>query len=197
MADPDAVLYLVRHGRTMLNASGALRGRLDPPLDEIGLSEAQALAQSFTGRGITAVVSSPLLRARQTAQPIADACGVSVGIDARLADRDYGPWAGTIPEKLRSRFGSLDDAPDVETAASLLARALAAVEAIVARPASTPTVIVAHDAVNRALLHHFAPSLGDVDSIPQRTGCWNRLDRSDGRWLAGAVNASPTGDRAR
>lgn len=194
MSEADAVMYLVRHGRTSLNASGAFRGRLDPPLDEIGMAEAEALAGRFDGRGVTAVVSSPLLRARQTAEPIAAVSGVTVEIDDRFVDRDYGPWASTTPDELHRRFGSVDDAPGVETRQSLSARALEAVTSIVGRDGPAHIVIVAHEALNRTVLSHLVPALGDEDSISQRTGCWNRLDWSDGHWIAVVIDSVPAGE---
>src|SRR6266511_4128686 len=66
------VVYLVRHGRTPLNAAGLLRGRLDPPLDDTGAQEAAALGRVFQGVTAASVFSSPLVRARQTAAAIAD-----------------------------------------------------------------------------------------------------------------------------
>jgi len=59
------VLYLVRHGRTDANAKGLLQGRLDPPLDEVGRKQAEAIAALIGD--VDEVISSPLLRARQTA----------------------------------------------------------------------------------------------------------------------------------
>jgi broad specificity phosphatase PhoE len=67
--DPDCTrVYLVRHGQTPLNESGVLRGLLDPPLDEAGHRQAQRLAAALSPRIPVAVIASPLLRARQTAQ---------------------------------------------------------------------------------------------------------------------------------
>jgi broad specificity phosphatase PhoE len=93
------VLIVVRHGRTELNASGRLLGRLDPPLDEVGERQAAAVAALLArpphhdGR-VTRVVSSPLLRARATAAAIAGAAGVEVEVDDRWVEVDYGEFDG-------------------------------------------------------------------------------------------------------
>lgn len=63
-------LFLVRHGRTSLNAAGLLRGELDVPLDPSGETEAAELGRSFREVGLEAVVSSPLVRAVETASPL-------------------------------------------------------------------------------------------------------------------------------
>lgn len=77
--------------RTALNAAGVLRGRLDPPLDDVGEHQARALGALFADVSVAAVVSSPLQRASQTAQPIADATGAPLVCDDAFVDRDYGP----------------------------------------------------------------------------------------------------------
>ena len=79
---------LVRHGRTDVNARGLLQGRLDPPLDEVGYVQAAEVAKSI-GRA-DRVISSPLLRARETAE----AFGVPVEIDERWIELDYGELDG-------------------------------------------------------------------------------------------------------
>lgn len=62
-------IYLARHGQTVHNAGRILQGpRLDGPLSELGVRQAQALAQALEGHPVTAVYTSPLLRARQTAE---------------------------------------------------------------------------------------------------------------------------------
>src|SRR5579872_4764624 len=92
------VVYLVRHGQTPLNESGVLRGLADPPLDETGRRQAERLGAALGPRGLAAVFSSPLVRARQTAQPVGDQAGLEVAVDQCLLDRDYGPWTGISSE---------------------------------------------------------------------------------------------------
>jgi broad specificity phosphatase PhoE len=82
------VLYVLRHGRTAANASGLLLGRLDPPLDDLGREQATAAA-AVVGR-VDRVISSPLLRARETAA----AFGLDVEVDERWIELDYGDWDG-------------------------------------------------------------------------------------------------------
>jgi broad specificity phosphatase PhoE len=103
-------VYLVRHGQTPLNESGVLRGLLDPPLDEAGHLQAGRLGAVLGPQMPSVIVTSPLLRARQTAQPVADRAGREVTTDRRLLDRDYGQWTGTDRETVVARWGSVDDA---------------------------------------------------------------------------------------
>ena len=71
---------------------------------------------------------------------------------------------------------------------------LEAVTSIVGRDGPAHIVIVAHEALNRTVLSHLVPALGDEDSISQRTGCWNRLDWSDGHWIAVVIDSVPAGE---
>jgi len=192
---PDVVVYLVRHGRTPLNAEGILRGRLDPPLDDAGRAEAAVLGDLFVDVPLAAVVTSPLSRARETAQPIAAATGAPLEVDPALTDRDYGPWAGTRQDEVEGRFGSLDAAPGIEPAAVFAARVADALNRLADRWAPGPIAVVAHVAVNRYALARLVPGLGSPVDIPQHTGCWNRLVRANGSWSAPIVDGIPSDGR--
>jgi broad specificity phosphatase PhoE len=107
-------VFLVRRGRTALNAAGRLRSHLDPPFDDVGQDEAPAVAAALWEWRIVKILSSPLLRALQTAGAIAEAVGVPVTAVDDLIDRDYGRWSGELEAAVVARFGSLDAAPGVE-----------------------------------------------------------------------------------
>lgn len=178
-------VYLARHGRTKLNAQDRLRGLSDPPLDEIGIAEAARLADALASKHPTAVIFSPLQRAVATAQAIGAASGAPVTVDVRLNDRDYGPMTGRLRDEVEREYGSLDSAPGVEPLAALAARARQAFFELVADYGPGSTVMVSHDAFNRALLGQLDPSLSDVE---QRTACWNQLSRVDGQWRVDAYD---------
>ncbi len=95
--------FLVRHGRTALNAEGRFRGRQDPPLDEVGRNQAAEAARTLRSIGLVAVYTSPLLRAVQTAEAVAQAAGVHVTVLEGLIDLDYGHWEGLTEDEARRR----------------------------------------------------------------------------------------------
>lgn len=172
------LVYLVRHGRTHLNAEGRLRGRADPELDDAGRHEVARTADALAGCGAAGVVTSPLTRAVQTAVAIEGRLHVKHVVDPRLADRDYGPQTGRTEAEVVAEFGSLDAAPGVEPGADLAARAMAALREAAARFAPAPVAVVSHDAVIRCLLRQIDP---EVDpAVP--TACWQLLELRDGRW---------------
>lgn len=88
-------LVLVRHGSTAHSADKRFSGRNDLPLDDAGRSQAVALARRLAAFGeIAAVMTSPLLRAVQTAQTIASALSIDLNVDEGFAEADFGAWEG-------------------------------------------------------------------------------------------------------
>ena len=184
-------VYLIRHGRTDLNTDGRLRGRIDPPLDEVGRAQADRLARLFTATTLDAVLTSPLQRAVQTAISLAASTNAPLEPVTAFLDRDYGPWNGQPRTEVERRYGSLDMAPGVETRPALERRVLAGLKAAGEQHAGRTVAIVAHDAVNRALLARVDGRFGDPELMPQRTGCWNRLRQAGGRWRVLVIDAVP------
>jgi len=185
------LVYLVRHGQTPLNESGVLRGLADPALDETGRGQAERLGAALGPRGLAAVIASPLLRARQTAQPVAGRAGLQVAVDQCLLDRDYGPWTGISRESVTDRWGSVDRAPGGEPRPEVRDRAVRGLTGIARRYPDCTVVVVSHDAVNREVLAAFDAGLGDPDAIPQDNGCYNTLEWRGGRWAVLGVNEIP------
>jgi probable phosphoglycerate mutase len=102
-------LLLVRHGQSEWNAAGRWQGQADPPLTDLGRAQARAAARAIGG--VDAVFSSDLLRARETAEVIADCIGVGPVIeDPGLRERDAGEWSGLTRDDIHERFpGYLPD----------------------------------------------------------------------------------------
>lgn len=175
---PTNAVILVRHGRTKLNREERLRGHLDPSLDLEGKREVHQLARVLAACNFAKIISSPLQRARQTAVAIDQMHHLGVTSDDRLIDRDYADFAGERRDDVIERFGSLDAAPGVEPAAAVLARAVELLDELIPALGSGVTVLVSHDAVNKAVL----TSLSHATDIGQRTACWNLIIREDEQW---------------
>lgn len=186
-------LFLVRHGRTELNAAGLLRGEIDVPLDPVGKKEAAQLGKAF-GEISLDVVSSPLARAVATAQALV-ADPRSVRLDDPLRDRTYGSWAGHAPAELVEAFGSVDRTPRVEPRGEVEARARDALVDALHVDESCEAVnvaLVTHDAILRILLGMLLPDL-DADKVALPTGSWSELHRTDEpiRWCAVSLGTTP------
>jgi broad specificity phosphatase PhoE len=151
---------LVRHGQTERSAQLAYSGRLDIPLTDTGREQAQRAAATLAGTGIDAVVTSPLVRARDTAQAIAAAAGVPLTVDERLTEIDYGLFEGLDRAGAGAKFGqAFDDwradpfgspVPGMETLPEALERARAATADALA--AHAHPVIVGHQGILRIVL---------------------------------------------
>jgi broad specificity phosphatase PhoE len=138
------VLILIRHGRTALNASGRLQGRIDEPLDDVGHLQAKAVAERVGV--VDELIASPLLRARETA----DAFGVSYEIDARWIELAYGVYdgmpTGDVPSDVwRSWREDPEFEPEGgESLAALDLRVRAACEDLMERARDRSVAVVSH-----------------------------------------------------
>lgn len=102
------MIYLLRHGRTAFNEEGRLQGHVDSPLTELGHSQARragtTLARLIGEPAGWRIVSSPLGRARATAEAVRQALGLeTVEVDARLIELSWGDWDGQLRAELRAR----------------------------------------------------------------------------------------------
>jgi probable phosphoglycerate mutase len=182
-------VFLVRHGRTALNAAGLLRGLADVELDATGRQEARSLGQLFEHVELAQVVTSPLQRAHATGAAVAATTGAAISVDDRLRDRDYGAWTSRSMDDLMAEFADPDEAPGVEPAGAVVSRALAALQDAAAAYAGKAMALVAHDVVNRLMLSRLS-GLRPAD-VPQPTACWNRLVLVEGNWEVQVMGALP------
>lgn len=101
-------LILARHGETESNRDQLALGRLDVPLNDTGCLQAKALASVLREAPIAAVYSSPLVRARATAEAIAAEHGLSICVEDGLTEMDVGEMDGhAIPEMMKLHAGFL------------------------------------------------------------------------------------------
>jgi broad specificity phosphatase PhoE len=99
-------LLLARHGQTDLNTDERWQGRMDAPLNATGFAQAEQLVLSLPG-GIDALVVSPMLRARQTAEPVARALGLEPTLDADFRERDFGLFEGLTADEAAQQYPAL------------------------------------------------------------------------------------------
>jgi probable phosphoglycerate mutase len=97
-------LVLVRHGETDWNLSGRAQGHADIPLNATGRDQARAVARVLAGFGPVRLWSSDLVRARQTAEAIAEATGLPIECDPMLRERDLAARAGLTLEELAEHY---------------------------------------------------------------------------------------------
>lgn len=94
-------LLVIRHGQTEWSRTGRHTGRTDIGLTDTGRDEARAAARTLSGWNLARAYTSPLSRARETAELVAPACGLTV--DADLVEWDYGDYEGESTPQTRER----------------------------------------------------------------------------------------------
>ncbi|WP_428541883.1 histidine phosphatase family protein [Rhodopila sp.] len=142
--------WFLRHGETDWNAQDLSQGNVDIPLNETGLAQARSASLLLRNRGIKAIISSPLSRARVTADIAAAELGLPVQIDDGLREVSFGVQEGKpMAEWFQPWVDGLLTPAGAETFPALTARAVAAINRCISRP---PIVlVVAHGALFRAL----------------------------------------------
>ncbi|GHO43157.1 histidine phosphatase family protein [Ktedonospora formicarum] len=158
-------VLIVRHGQTTWNTEHRLPGQLPGvALNERGHQQAARLAEALTVLPISAIISSPLERARDTAAYIAKGRDLPIQIEPDLADTDVGPWAGKVISELAKEDPAWSAyvkdptiAPEgVETFPHAQQRVVAAVERWLAQDGTGAyPVFVAHADVIKLLLAHY------------------------------------------
>jgi len=97
-------LIIARHGETDWNVNEVFRGRLDIELNETGHKQARLMADYLAGTRLSAVYSSPLKRALETAQAVAGRQGIEVTASPELTDMDFGEWQGLSIKTVRDEY---------------------------------------------------------------------------------------------
>lgn len=160
------MLIVVRHGRTAENVAGRLLGHHDAELDAVGEQQAAAVAAWLGDVG--RVVSSPLARARATAE----AFGRDVDVDERWIELDYGELDTLSPADVagdvwtRWREDPHFAPPGGESLHDLGQRVRAAAEDLLAESAHHDVVVVTHVSPIKAVLSW---ALGGIDQVAFRT----------------------------
>lgn len=189
-------LLLVRHGRTRHNAERRIVGRMDVPLDDTGLAQADAFGRAYAPLERAGLYSSPLKRAFQTASALGTPTRI-VG----LQELDQGDWEGELGADMMKRHPEIfaawaQDPSDVripggETLRECQARALRALDRVVrSHRAGDTVVVVAHQMVLAStLLHMQGRPLREVRAMHQGNTATNALSwHADDGWQVHRIN---------
>ena len=156
-------VYLVRHGQTDWNLAKRLQALSDIPLNENGIKQAEMVHLRLQSDGVEfdAVFSSPLSRARKTAEIVAKRSQVSIQVDERLREIALGDYEGLSEQDLKDELGQSysdwrakrfdDPAPSGEDFQSAYSRALEFLQERVERGENRNSLIVGHQGINMAI----------------------------------------------
>ncbi len=169
------VALLMRHGETAWNRQGRVMGRNPVELDEPGRAQVAAAIELVRSVKPELIVSSPLVRARQSAQIIADGLGgVPILEEPLIAEVQYGRWEGmtyheliTDPDYLSYREEPINSpTPGGETIPEVQARGVEAVSRVLKQNEGGRVLFVSHGDIIRTVLCHFmALELGEFRRI--------------------------------
>ena len=194
-------ILLVRHGETEWNRIRRFQGRADLPLNEQGRRQAEALALALKDEPLTAIYSSPLLRAKETAELIKTFHPlVPLYEDGGLIEMDLGDLDGVEASKWRSRYPDLVEVwrsrpgsmrmPGGESLQEVQARAINTMERIanLYLPGSS-LLLCSHNFVNRTILcFALGISLDRFRDVQQDPAALNVLCRKGEQWIAELIN---------
>ncbi|WP_121032513.1 histidine phosphatase family protein [Terracoccus luteus] len=182
---------IIRHGQTDWNRLGLFQGSSDTPLNDTGRQQARDLVPVLQASGIewSAVVSSPLFRARETAGIVAEGLGLRLGAAYdELVERDYGRHEGQ-PDETEKKSD-----PSVEPLESVVLRGVAGLDRVARDHGDAHVVVVAHGSIIRYTLARLAgrpmPTIAN--------GLLTTLERTPaGEWRVDVVNGTPVEVRSQ
>lgn len=192
-------IYLVRHGQTAWNKEEIFRGRTDVPLDETGRRQAVLAGEYFKEMEIHRVYSSPLARAWETAQKIAQIHHLKVLPLKGILDMSFGKWEGQPHQDIQKNDKEtyriwkeephLVRLPGGESLNDVRARAMAALEEVIQSHSGKTVVLVSHRVVNKVLI---CGILGLDNShfwqIAQDTTAINLIQYKNGKYILSLMN---------
>jgi len=193
-------LYIIRHGQTAWNREEVFRGTRDIPLNEVGLEEAAALADTLRETRFDALYTSPLSRARQTADAVAKYQGLLPEIEPLLTDLNFGAWQGKAHEEVKRKYPELYQTwitmpeqarfPDGESLQIVLNHADALLTKLQAACRGQTIGLFTHRVVCKVLICRLLGlELGSFWQIEQSTTCLNSFRFKEDLWICEVLNS--------
>ena len=150
------MIYLVRHGQTDWNVKKRTQGHTDISLNDIGRRQAEDLQKKLENLDVSKIISSDLLRAKETAQIINDKMNVSIVFDSSLREINYGDSEGVVRETLNPEiwdtFNNNPEKLNAEPISSVYARIKALFETL--DDSNENILIVTHGGALRVIMHY-------------------------------------------
>ena len=202
MDERPTLIYLLRHGETVLAEPRRFVGHLDVPLSARGEAQCERQAHRLKGVGLAAVYSSDLVRAVRSAQIVGVPHGLTPKTLPALREMDMGRWEGLTaadldarePEVFKDWMTGVGEYPfpEGEDVGRLVARAWPAFEAIATEHAGQAVAVVAHAGPNRAILcRALGLPLTRLSAFGQDYASLTLLEHTAARWRLLRLNEAP------
>jgi len=184
-------IYLIRHGQTDWNLQGRFQGREDTPLNETGIEQAKECGLALAGEKFKAVITSPLIRARKTAEIIAELVQAEEFIiDEAIIERDFKAVSGMTKEEREAYYasGGIDDKEPFE---DLCSRMIDSLEKNGRKYYPDNIIMVSHGASINSVLSVLSNGKTGTGKLWLKNTCINIIDcDKDGRLTLEHVNLS-------
>lgn len=149
----ETILGLLRHGQTDWNIDLRLQGTADIPMNRFGVSQIQRAAQFLSAQPWDLVLSSPLGRARQSADIVAAELGIQrLEIEPLLLERSFGVGEGLTYAEWGEKYSKLDEIPGAESATAVTERSRVLLQHIESNFKGARVLAVSHGALIRFVL---------------------------------------------
>ena len=184
-------IYLIRHGETDWNLIGKVQGREDIPLNNTGRKQAMSCATALKGKGIMNIISSPLIRALETASIISnETVNTQIIVDEDLIERDFGEMSGVTYDHKRY-FDIFDYEESMESLENVSKRLLACIHRYAVKYSGQDIIMVSHGAAINSVI--MALTKGDKGSGKTRlkNACISILTYEDNDINLGLFNLTP------
>lgn len=162
-------ICLVRHGETDWNANGKLQGQTNIPLNNTGKKQAEKCRDYLLRAHWDVMISSPLIRAKETAEIINNALELPMIIMDHFKERHFGQGEGLRREERNLLYPNFIF-PNMETQEELISRIESGLEEITQRFPGSNVVLVAHGALINAIIHMFHPNEKDIGVVKLLNG---------------------------
>lgn len=181
-------IYLIRHGQTDWNLEGRFQGREDIALNENGIHQAVECGKALDGERFKAVITSPLVRARKTAEIIAEELLIKqMIIDEAITERDFKKVSGMTPKE-REAFYASGEKDDKEPWEELSGRMISSLKKYAKRFDDSNIIMVSHGASINSVLSVLSNGVTGTGKILLKNACINIIDYEDGHLKLGPYN---------
>ena len=149
----ETLLGLLRHGQTDWNIDLRLQGTADIPMNPVGIAQIETAAQELAQHNWDYVLSSPLGRAKQSAEIVSSQLGIEqIAIEPLLLERSFGIGEGLTYAEWGEKYAKLDEIPGAESASDVARRSRLLLEHISREFAGARVLAVSHGALIRFVL---------------------------------------------
>lgn len=190
-------IYLIRHGQTDWNLEGRFQGREDIMLNETGIVQAEECGRALAGEAFKAIITSPLARAKKTAEIIAGIIQVKqVIVDEAITERDFKAVSGMTKAE-REAFYASGGIDDKEPWEALCSRMMESIMKYARQYYNDNIIMISHGASINSVLSVLSNGETGTGKLLLKNTCINIINYDDGQLSLEEINISAEEYKAR